>query len=171
MWPGVIGCQGFSNSNNSGLLLLLMCIEFKLCITNTVFRLAHPCSKRWHQERDISDVRITRVKCGAECSRDHQMVWSQLCLSIKSPCRLNVAKPPQKLNTTKLKYCECADALRSGMETALSRLVENPPDIITEHWNTFKETVNNAAINTLGKVKHKHQDWFDKNDQIVQDLL
>ena len=56
------------------------------------------------------------------------------------------------------------------METALSRLVENPPDNITEHWNAFKETVNNAALNTLGKVKYKHQDWFDENDQSVQDL-
>ena len=69
---------------------------------------------------------------------DHQMVWSQVCLSIKPPCRLNAAKPPQKLNTIKLKHYECADALRSCMEIALSRLVENPPDNITDHWNAFK---------------------------------
>ena len=75
VWPGVIGCQGVCNSNSSGLLLLLMCTEFKLCITNTVFRLPdklkctwmHPHSKSWHlidyviiQQRDISDIRITR---------------------------------------------------------------------------------------------------------------
>ena len=57
------------------------------------------------------------------------------------------------------------------METALSRLVENLLDNITEHWNAFKEMVNNAALNTLGKVKCKHQDWFDESEQIVQDLL
>ena len=57
------------------------------------------------------------------------------------------------------------------METALSRLVENPPDDITKHWNAFKEMVNNAALNTLGKFNCKHQDWFDKSDQSVQDLL
>ena len=57
------------------------------------------------------------------------------------------------------------------METALSRLVENPPDDITEHWNALKEMVNNAALNTLRKVKCKHQDWYDVSDQIVQDLL
>ena len=123
------------------------------------------------QHRDISDVRITRVKHGAECSTDHEMVCSQICLSIKPPCRLNVAKPPQKLNTTKLKYCECADALRSAMETVLGRLIENPPDDITEQWNAFNKTVNNAALNTLEKVKCKPQDWFDESDQIVQDLL
>ena len=120
VWPGVIGCQGVSNSNSNRLLLLLICTEFKLCITNTVFRLPdkltctwmHPQSKSWHlinyvitQQRDISDIRITRIKFGAMCSMDHQMVWSKLCLSIKPPCRLNMAKPPQKLNTTKLKSC------------------------------------------------------------------
>ena len=122
-------------------------------------------------DRNILDIQITRVKHRAECSTDHQMVWSQLCISIKPPHRLNAAKPPQKLNTTKLKHCECADALRSCMETALSWLVENPPDDITKHWNAFKEMVNNAALNTLGKVKHKHQDWFDEGNQSVQDLL
>ena len=120
-----------------------MCTEFKLCITNTVFRLLnklkctwmHPLSKSWHlinyvitQQRDISDVRINRVKCGGECSTDLWMLWSKLCLSIKPPCRLNVAKAPQKLNITKLKYCVCTDALRSVIATALSRLIENPPD-------------------------------------------
>ena len=57
------------------------------------------------------------------------------------------------------------------METALRRLVENPSDDIIQHWNAFKEMVNNATLNTLGKVKHKHQDWFDESNQIVQDLL
>ena len=68
-------------------------------------------------------------------------------------------KPPQKLNTIKLKHHECADAVRSCMETALSRLVENPPDNIVKYCNAFKEMVNNAALSTLGKVKCKHQDW------------
>ena len=99
------------------------------------------------------------------------MVWSQFCLSIKLPCRLNAAKPPQKLNTTKLKYCDCADALRSAIETAHSRFIEYPLDDITEHWNAFKEIVNNAALITLGNVKSKQQDWFDESDQIVQDVL
>ena len=121
--------------------------------------------------KDISDVQITRVKHGAECSTDHQMVWSQLCLSIKPPCRLNACKPPQKLNTINLKHCECTDTLRSCMETALSRLVENPLDAIAKHWNAFKEMLNNAVLNTLRKVKCKHQDWFDKSNQSVQDLL
>ena len=76
---------------------------------------------------------------------DHWMVWLQLCLSIKFPHRLNAAKAPQKLNTIKLKHHECAGALRSCMETALSRLVESPLDNVTKHWNTFNEMVNNAA--------------------------
>ena len=96
------------------------------------------------------------------------MLWLQRCLSVKLPCRLNAVKPLRKLNTVKLKHCECADALRSRMETALSRLVENPLDSITKHWNAFKETVNIAALNTFGKVKHKHQDWFDDSDNLYK---
>ena len=78
--------------------------------------------------------------------------------------------PPQKLYTILLKHHKCVDTLRSCMETVLSRLVENPLDNITKHWNAFKETVNNASLNTLGKVKCKHQDWYDESDQSVQDL-
>ena len=38
-WPSVIGCHGNGKINSNGLLLLSLCSEFELSITNTMFRL------------------------------------------------------------------------------------------------------------------------------------
>ena len=81
-WKGVLGPQGVGKMNSNRLLLLTMCAENSLIITNTLFRLAnkhkttgmHPRSKQWHlvdyvivRRQDTRDVTITRAMRGAEC--------------------------------------------------------------------------------------------------------
>ena len=76
---GDIGHQGIENCNGNGFLLLRMCAEYKLAITNTMFRQAekykttwmHPRSKHWHlidyiitRQCDLRDFTITRVMRG-----------------------------------------------------------------------------------------------------------
>ncbi|PZC75629.1 hypothetical protein B5X24_HaOG205905 [Helicoverpa armigera] len=75
-WPKVLGRHGVGNINSNGQLLLSLCAQFQLAITNTMFRLAakhkttwmHPRSKHWHlidyaitRQRDISQVLVTRA--------------------------------------------------------------------------------------------------------------
>ncbi|XP_024052555.2 uncharacterized protein LOC112104472, partial [Terrapene carolina triunguis] len=96
-WKGVIGPHGVGKRNSNGLLLLSLCSENDLTITNTLFRQAdkykttwmHPRSKQWHlidyaivRRRDIRDVLITRVIRGAECWTDHRLVMTSLQLYI-----------------------------------------------------------------------------------------
>ncbi|XP_026502255.1 craniofacial development protein 2-like, partial [Terrapene carolina triunguis] len=96
-WKGVIGPHGVGKMNSNGLLLLSLCSENDLTITNTLFQQAdkykttwmHPRSKQWHlidyaivRRRDIRNVLITRVMRGAECWTDHRLVRTSLQLYI-----------------------------------------------------------------------------------------
>ena len=82
-WPGVLGPHGVGNMNANGLLLLTLCNEEELTITNSMFQLPdtrkvtwmHPRSKHWHlidyiltRRKDIRDIHITRTMRGADCS-------------------------------------------------------------------------------------------------------
>ena len=40
-----------------------------------------------------------------------------------------------------------------------------------ENWTVFRDTVHSSAMDSLGTVSRKHQDWFDKNDEEIQGLL
>ena len=83
--------------NSSGLLLLTMCAENSLAITNTLFRLAnkyrimwmYPRFKQWHLidyvincRQDIHDVKITRTMRGAKCWTDYRLVRSFCCVTL-----------------------------------------------------------------------------------------
>ena len=85
-WENVLGKNGIGRCNSNGLLLLQLCAEHKLLVTNTVFRLLarnrtswmHPRSKHWHlidyvivRQRDRQDVRVTKAMCVAECWTHH----------------------------------------------------------------------------------------------------
>ena len=77
---GVIGSEGISKCNSSGILLLRKIAEQDLLITNAVFRLPnrnktsrmHPCSKHPIDDvivrrKDRQDIRLTKTMCGAGC--------------------------------------------------------------------------------------------------------
>ena len=39
-----------------------------------------------------------------------------------------------------------------------------------ENWTVFRDTVNSSAMDSLGPLSRKHQDWFDENDEEIQGL-
>ena len=97
-WEGVIGSEGVRKCNSNGLHLLRKRAEHELLITNTVFSLPtrrktswmHPRSKHWHlidyvivRRKDRQEVRVTKTMCGADCWKDHRLVFRKLNLRIQ----------------------------------------------------------------------------------------
>jgi exonuclease III len=87
----VMGKNGHGNRNDNGLQLLNMCLKTDLFVTNTMFKLKdiykttwqHSRSRKWYvldcvlvRRRDRQDVHSSRVRRGAECHTDHQLLVS-----------------------------------------------------------------------------------------------
>jgi len=108
-WKGVLGRHGVGNCNDNGRLLLELCTEQQLVITNTIFQQKdslkttwmHPRSKHWHLidyvlvcHRDLKDVLHTRVMPSVECHTDHRLVRCKPKLHFKPKQRKG--GPPKK---------------------------------------------------------------------------
>ena len=171
--------------NSNGLLLLRKCAEHELLITNTVFRLPtrrktrwmHPRSKHWHlidyvivRTKDRQDVRVTKTMCGADCWTDHRLVVSKLNLRIQPVRRPQGKKVPKKLDVSNLKQDSKRQTFVNDLCSRLDALEHSSEDV-DESWTVFRDTVHSSAMNSLGPVSRKHQDWFDENDKEIQGLL
>ena len=49
--------------------------------------------------------------------------------------------------------------------------LEHISEDVNESWTVFRDTIYSSAIDSLGPVSRKHQDWFDENDKEIQGLL
>ena len=137
----------------------------------------HPRSKHWHlidyvivRRKDRQDVRVTKTMCGADCWTDHRLVVSKLNLRIQPARRPQGKKVPKRLDASKLKQ----DSKRQAfIKYICSRLdaVELGSDDPEENWTVFRDTVHSSAMDSLGPVSRKHQNWFDENDEEIQGLL
>ena len=179
LWHKVIGRHGIGNENANGSLLLDLCVKQSLVITNTVFQQAnkfkaswmHPRSKHWHlidyvlvRQRDLRDIRLTRVMRPTTAWSDHRMVRCTVFLAAKPVKRKHRAAPRKKLDVSKLKSDETRLALQKELANALS-------SSDTDEWPQFKSTVFNTAANVIGYRTTHHKDWFDDQDQEAKRLL
>ena len=77
---------------------------------------------------------------------------------------------PKKLDVSKLKQDSKRQAFLNDLCSRLDALEHNSEDV-DESWTVFRDTVHSSAMDSLGPVSRKHQDWFDKNDKEIQGLL
>ena len=150
-WEGVIGSEGVGKCNgctlapNTGIDYVIV------------------------RRKDRQDVRVTKTMCGADCYTDHRLIVSKLNLRIQPVRRPQGKKVPKKLDVSKLKQ----DSKRQAVVNYLSRLdaLEYSSEDVDESWTVFRDTVHSSAMDSLGPVSRKHQDWFDENDKEIQGLL
>ena len=90
-WPSALGKYGIGKCYSNGELLLALCTEFDLIVTNTMFKQkvahkttrTHPRSRHRHMIDLIITRCSTRTMRGANCGTDHQMLRSRVIFSIR----------------------------------------------------------------------------------------
>lgn len=183
-WPKVLGRHGIGNMNSNGQLLLSLCSQFGLAITNTMFRLPpkykttwmHPRSKHWHlidyaivRQRDISQVHVTRVMRGADCWTDHRLVITKLQLRLHPPRRTERVKGVS-LNLQQLVSKETQQRYVSAMNLALSTLDVEDGDF-QANWNLLSSHVLETGTQILGLKTRRNEDWFDENEEMLSEAI
>ena len=118
-WPLVMGKHGIGRCNSNGVLLLALCSEFELIVTNTMFKqkgerkitCMHPRSGQWYMIDFIitrcqnnMDINSSRAMRGGNCRPDRQMLKSKVAFRIRQKHNRQGTSKPTKLNTAKTKY-------------------------------------------------------------------
>ena len=79
-------------------------------------------------------------------------------------------KVPKKLDVSKLKQDSKRQAFVNDLCSRLDALEHSSEDV-DESWTIFRDTVHSSAMDSLGPVFRKHQDWFDENDNEIKGLF
>ena len=172
-----LGPHGIGKVNDNGLLLLQLCTELGLAITNTFFRQKkehkatwfHPRSKHGHmidfiitRRRDLRNFCKVRVMRGAECGTDHMMVRAKLKISIRRKIRLSGVKVPKRIDVAKLNDGAAREALSSACDAI---------DLSDCTWEEFKKIIFDQGVGILGLKETRHRDWFSDNSVLINKLL
>ena len=149
-WPNILSRKGTGKCNSNGLMLLSLCAQYELCITNTIFQQAdkfkntwmHPRSRQWHmldyaivRQRDRRDVQVTRCMRGADCWSDHRLVRSKMNIQLAWKKTTARDKPLRKLNIARL--IPNKEALQRSLQESLSN-IEQEHDGLEEDWRSFQ---------------------------------
>ena len=102
--------------------------------------------------------------CGAGCWTDHRLVVSKLNLCIQPVRRPQGKKVTKGLDVSKLKHTRYLQPIRcTGVQFRGCRW---ELDSLQRH-----HSLHSSAMDSLGQVSRKHQNWFDENNKEIQGVL
>ena len=120
-------------------------------------------------KRDLKGVIHTKVIPGAECHTNHQRMRCKLRLHFNpkprkgGPCK-------KKFNLNKLQSAEVKADLQAGLQSKIENS-DYPEDTSPETlWDQLKSAILKTSKKILGFTT-KNKDWFDENNQGIQELL
>ena len=165
-WPDVLGKHLLGTSNSNGLLLLSICSEFNLTITNSIFQQrnmykgtwCHPRSKHWHtldyvitRQSERNCVKITRAHRGTELWSDHRLVRSKLKIHIPSKPQRSKPTAPKKINFNALKNPATATSFSQKLDEAVEQC--SITEDIESSWKSLKDIMYETSLGVLGFPK------------------
>ena len=181
----MIGRHAGGNVNDNGILLLSMCAEHRLLITNTTFRVKdkhraswmHPRSKHWHlidyvitRQRDRADVLSTRTMAGSTaCSTDHSLIGTIVAILI-APKHRKQQTSRRRFDVGKFKDLDTSNQFKGNLQ---EMLLSKPDDnrSVEEHWTHVKTALTDACKEAFRFKTKRHQDWFNENDKEIKRLI
>lgn len=139
----------------------------------------HPRSKQWHlldyvitRRKDTRDVYITHAMRGADCWTDHRMIISKLQVTVRPPVRLRKAGK-KRLDCARLEEAEAQNSLRRSIAGKLQDIDSplSPDGSVDDNWTCLSSKLYEAAAESIGYRRKRHQDWFDENSESIQTML
>ena len=137
----------------------------------------HPQSKHWHlidyvlvHKHDLKDVIHTKVLFSAECHTDHHLVRCKLRLHFKPKPRMG-GPPKKKFNLSKLQSTDVKVNFQASLQSKFENsncLEDTSPETL---WDQLKCVILQISKDVLGFTTKKNKDWFDENNQEIQELL
>lgn len=112
----------------------------------------------------------------ADCHTDHRLVRSKLRLHFKpKPRKGGPPKKKFKLDKKKFKLDKLQSAeVKAGFQAGIQPRLENvcPEELSPKTlWSQLKIVILQTSGEVLGFTTNKNKDWFDENNQEIQELL
>ena len=102
---------------------------------------------------------------------DHTLLHSKLTFkTVPTKKTAPAVTKRKKLNVRGLRTTDNKARLQNKLTEGLAGISFAEQDV-EANWKQFRDVVLEAAQSTLGSEERKHQDWFDENDNIIQELL